>query len=150
MSAITVHYFNADDKQALIAYLRSQPAVDNPTPLPADQPSLLAAVMLGAGLIKFQPPVTVETVPKGATADYGKYIVSWRGCRACHGPELRCSAASLCLRPRGWVRGSRRPGLRCRAGLRCRCGCSAAGGRSPLWRARPSQAPTLSQPAMIV
>jgi len=88
MSAITVRYFNADDKQALIAYLRSQPAVDNPTPLPADQPSLLAAVMLGAGLIKFQPPVTVETVPKGATADYGKYIVSWRGCRACHGPEL--------------------------------------------------------------
>jgi len=88
MSANTVRYFNADDKQALIAYLRSQPTVDNPTPLPADQPNLLAAVMLGAGLIKFQPAVTVEIVPKGATAAYGEYIVSWRGCRMCHGPDL--------------------------------------------------------------
>ena len=88
MSAITVRYFNADDKQAIIAYLRSQPAVDNPTPLPADQPNLLAVVMAGAGLIPFQPPVTVEIVPKGATAAYGEYIVSWRDCRTCHGPDL--------------------------------------------------------------
>ena len=88
MSAITVRYFNADDKQALIAYLRSQPAVDNPTPLPADQPTLLVAVMVGAGLLPFQPPVTVEIVPKGATAAYGEYIVSWQNCHICHGPDL--------------------------------------------------------------
>ena len=88
MSVNTVRYFNADDKQALIAYLRSQPAVDNPTPLPADQPNLLAAVMAGTGLLPFQPPVTVEIVPKGATAAYGEYIVSWRGCRTCHGEDL--------------------------------------------------------------
>ncbi|HLF01479.1 MAG TPA: c-type cytochrome [Anaerolineales bacterium] len=88
MSANTVRYFNADDKQAIIAYLRSQPAVDNPTPLPADQPNLLGAVMVGAGLLPFQPPVTVALVPKAATAAYGEYIVSWRGCRICHGPDL--------------------------------------------------------------
>ena len=88
MSANEVRYFNADDKQAIIAYLRSQPAVDNPTPLPADQPTLLVAVMVGAGLLPFQPPVTVEIVPKGATAAYGEYIVSWQNCHICHGPDL--------------------------------------------------------------
>ena len=88
MSATAVRYFNDDDKQALIAYLRSQPVVDNPTPLPADQPNFLGLTMMGAGLIPFQPEVAVETVPKGATAAYGEYIVSWLRCRTCHGEDL--------------------------------------------------------------
>lgn len=88
MSANAVRYLNADDKQAIIAYLRSQPAVDNPTPLPADQLNLLGAVLVGTGLLPFQPPVTVEIVPKGTTAAYGEYIVSWQRCGTCHGPEL--------------------------------------------------------------
>jgi mono/diheme cytochrome c family protein len=88
MSANEVRYFNDDDKQAIIAYLRSQPAVDNPTPLPSDQPNLLGVVMVGTGLLPFQPPVTVEIVPKGTTAAYGEYIVSWQRCRTCHGEEL--------------------------------------------------------------
>jgi mono/diheme cytochrome c family protein len=88
MSVNTVRYFNDDDKQALIAFLRSQPAVDNPTPLPPDKPTLLAFVMVGAGLLQFQPPVRVATVPKAATPAYGEYILSWFGCRMCHGPDL--------------------------------------------------------------
>ncbi len=88
MSATEVRFFNDEDKQAIIAYLRSQPAVDNPTPLPPDQPTILGVILVGAGLLPLQPPVEVETVPKAATAEYGEYIVSWTRCRACHGEDL--------------------------------------------------------------
>ena len=45
------------DVQALVAYLRSQPAVDNPQP--ARNLNILAALFLGAGLFptSAQPPV---------------------------------------------------------------------------------------------
>ena len=88
MSANTVRYMHDEDKQAIIAYLRSQPAVVNDTPEPADQPTLLAAVMLGAGLIEFQPAVEIPVVPKAATAAYGEYLVGWTRCRECHGEDL--------------------------------------------------------------
>ena len=88
MSANTVRYMNDEDQQAIIAYLRSQPAVVNDTPDPPDQPTLLAAVMTGAGQIQFQPSVTIPTVPKGPTAEYGEYLVGWTRCRDCHGENL--------------------------------------------------------------
>lgn len=88
MSANTVRYFSDEDKQAIIAYVRSQPAIVNDTPLPVDQPTLVAAVMVGAGIIKFQPPVTVVAPPRGPTAEYGKYIAGWRDCQRCHGEDF--------------------------------------------------------------
>ena len=90
MSSNGVRYLSEEDKQAIIAYLRSQPAVTNVTPNPPDQPSFLAAVMLGAGVVQFQPPLagTVSAPPKAVTADYGKYVVDYEDCRFCHGVDL--------------------------------------------------------------
>jgi mono/diheme cytochrome c family protein len=80
-----------EDLQALIAYLRNQPAVDNETPNPPDQPSPLGLILLGAGMLPAgQPPITDEIVapPKGPTIEYGEYILSYQDCRDCHGENL--------------------------------------------------------------
>ncbi len=79
------------DIQALIAYLRSQPAVVNETQMPLDQPNFLAAVMLGAGLIPDAPPPILGEItapPKGPTVEYGEYILSYQDCTLCHGEDL--------------------------------------------------------------
>lgn len=90
MSSNGVRYLSEDDKQAIIAYLRSQPAVVKSTPYPPDQPTLLAAVMVGAGLVKFQPPLAGAVVApaKAPSPDYGKYVVEFEDCRICHGDDL--------------------------------------------------------------
>jgi mono/diheme cytochrome c family protein len=80
-----------EDLQAVIAYLRNQPAVVNETPNPPDQPSLLGLTLLGAGMLPAgQPPITgvIAAPPKGATLEYGKYIVSYQDCRDCHSEDL--------------------------------------------------------------
>jgi mono/diheme cytochrome c family protein len=83
-------YFNEADKQALIAYLRTQPAVVNSTPDPPDRPNMLAALLVGGIrlLSNSKPAVIVATVPKAPTAQYGKYVVGWADCRSCHGDDL--------------------------------------------------------------
>ncbi len=90
MSGNGVRYLSEEDKQAVIAYLRSQPPIVNVTPNPPDRPNLLLAVMVGAGIVKFQPPIAgAVTAPlKGATAEYGKYVVDYEDCRICHGEDL--------------------------------------------------------------
>ena len=77
------------DVQALVAYLRSQPAVDNPQP--ARNLNILAALFLGAGLFppSVQAPVgSVTAPPAGPTAEYGAYLVAAGGCADCHGVKL--------------------------------------------------------------
>lgn len=77
------------DAQALVAYLRSQPAVNNPQP-PRNL-NLLAALFLGAGLFppSAQAPVgSVTAPPAGPTAEYGAYLVAAGGCADCHGEKL--------------------------------------------------------------
>lgn len=90
MSANGVRYLSEDDKQAVIAYLRSQPAVSNNLPDPPDQPSLLLAIMAGSGLVQPQAPVgtSITAPPKAATPAYGKYVVDYFDCRLCHGKDL--------------------------------------------------------------
>lgn len=90
MSANGVRELSDDDKLAVIAYLRSQPSVVNPTPEPADQPNLLIAMMVGAGVIQFQPPLAGPVVapPKAANVEFGKYIVRYQECTICHGDDL--------------------------------------------------------------
>ena len=76
---------------ALIAYLRSQPAVENPTPNPPDQPNLLAAALFGAGMIlEGKPPTSgpINAPAKAPTVEYGEYILSYQDCRDCHGEDL--------------------------------------------------------------
>jgi cytochrome c553 len=77
-----------DDVQALVAYLRSQPATGEPTPTNAFD--LFGALFIN--LFDFrsaQPPVGHVTGPQPRTPEYGKYMVDVIGCRACHGDQLQ-------------------------------------------------------------
>ncbi len=78
------------DVQAIVAYLRSQPAVKHDVPEPSM--TVLGALFVGAGMFQTsaQPPITQSVVapPAGITADYGKYLVSFSGCDDCHGENL--------------------------------------------------------------
>lgn len=76
-----------EDVQALVAYLRSQPATGGPTP--DNHFNVLGAVF--TNLVDFrthQPPVGVVTAPKPGDPGYGQYLVDVIGCRSCHGPQL--------------------------------------------------------------
>jgi cytochrome c553 len=91
MSNNRVRNLSDEDIQAVIAYLRSQPAVENALPDPPDRISMLGIVMLGAGqLPEGMPPVAgvITAPPRGATLEYGQYIASYQDCRDCHGEEL--------------------------------------------------------------
>jgi len=78
------------DVQALVAYLRSQPAVDNPQPVRTL--NILAALFLGAGLFPTSAQAPVGTIvgpTAGPTAAYGEYLASSiGGCADCHGAKL--------------------------------------------------------------
>src|SRR5579859_345565 len=76
-----------DDVQAVVAYLRSQPAVGGPTP--DNQWNTLGAIMIN--LLDFQTaqaPVGQVTAPPPGTPEYGQYMVNIIGCRQCHGDNL--------------------------------------------------------------
>jgi len=77
-----------DDVQALIAYLRSQPATGGPTP--SNQFNVLGAIFMN--LMDFrtaQPPAGLVMAPQAGTVEYGKYMVNILGCRDCHGDQLQ-------------------------------------------------------------
>lgn len=89
MPAVSLNYLSDEDLAAVIAYLRTQPAVESRTP--PVQPSLLTALLIGAGV--FDPGIMetmpeIQAPPKAVTAEYGKYLVDILDCRACHGEDL--------------------------------------------------------------
>ncbi len=89
MPAKSLQHLSDEDVQALVAYLRSQPAVQNQ--IPPVKPSLLLAVFVGAGLFDLSPAKITEPVVAPAASpsvEYGQYIVSYYGCRDCHGENL--------------------------------------------------------------
>ncbi len=100
MPSDVFHNLSDADAQAIIAYLRSQPAV--PHNATADTPSngvtLLGSLLVGAGVFQtsVQPPITapVPMPQAGATKEYGQYLVSVLGCHACHGENLAGGKAS--------------------------------------------------------
>jgi mono/diheme cytochrome c family protein len=82
-------HLSDQDAQAIVAYLRSQPAVSKS--LPPQQPNFLAMMLLGAGQIPLsnQAPVGSVTAPgRGPTREWGEHLVDISGCRSCHGPAL--------------------------------------------------------------
>jgi mono/diheme cytochrome c family protein len=95
MGALHLGYLSDADIQAVIAYLRSQPAV--PNPLPPEQPNLLFAIFTGAGLLPAPSNVAgvINAPPPGPTAQYGNYIIGFIGCRDCHGPDLNGGRGGL-------------------------------------------------------
>lgn len=89
MPVQNLKHLSDEDVQAVIAYLRSQPAVQNQTP--PLRTTLLTAVLVGAGLFDFSAePIQAPVVapPRAATWEYGEYLVNISDCRDCHGPDL--------------------------------------------------------------
>lgn len=89
MPSMAFHNMSDEDVQAVVAYLRSQPAVERE--VPERKMGFLATLLLGAGMFpsSAQEPITAPVVaPAKGTADYGKYLVAMSGCADCHGPEL--------------------------------------------------------------
>lgn len=87
MSAQRVRNLSDEDIYSVIAYIRSQPAVQHETPPP--NPSFLAVAMAGANMLPLLPgaaPDTIVAPAPGATREYGEYMVKWMGCDECHGP----------------------------------------------------------------
>lgn len=77
------------DVEAIIAYLRTQPAVQKETP--PVQPNLMGYLLVGTGLAapSVQSPVAnVTAPPRGPTAAYGEHLSRLGDCGACHGPAL--------------------------------------------------------------
>lgn len=110
MSSQSVRNLSDDDIHAVIAYIRSQPPVQNETPPP--NPSFFAAVMSGAGMIPtpHAAPDNIVGPPRASNAQYGEYMVTWMGCEECHGPNLTGGTAGFMppgpnLRSvKGWMR----------------------------------------------
>jgi mono/diheme cytochrome c family protein len=77
-----------EDAQAIVAYLRSQPATGGPTP--KNHFNMLGAVFMNLSDFRTaQQPVGRVTAPETGTAEYGKYLVDVTGCRDCHGDQLQ-------------------------------------------------------------
>lgn len=78
-----------NDIEAVIAYLRSQPATPSDTPR-GDQVNFLGVAMFGAGMFPSPEaqPDTIAAPPAGTTTEYGKYVATFGECRGCHGPDL--------------------------------------------------------------
>jgi mono/diheme cytochrome c family protein len=104
MGQIRARNMSDADLHAIIAYLRSQPPVENETPEPADQVNLLALLLAGANMLPPELPTITGVItapPKGPTVDYGEYILSFQDCRICHGEDLKGGVEGQ-LAPIGW------------------------------------------------
>jgi mono/diheme cytochrome c family protein len=89
MPSENFRHMSDQDVQTVVAFLRSQPAVQKETP--PLQPSFLGSMLLGSGRVGStrQPPVGRVSAPaRAATAEYGTYLVSVSGCSGCHGANL--------------------------------------------------------------
>ncbi len=83
------HAASDADVAAMVAYIRSQPAVENA--LPERRLTALAALMVGAGMVpsSAQEPITGPVLaPEAGTVAYGEYISRSTGCRDCHGQNF--------------------------------------------------------------
>ncbi|MCA9875577.1 MAG: cytochrome c [Anaerolineales bacterium] len=93
MPSANFRHMSDEDVQALVAYLRSQPAAGEPTP--DTQFNLLGAIFMNLADFRVaQPPVGHVAAPSAETSAYGKYMVDVIGCRDCHGDQLQGKLAS--------------------------------------------------------
>jgi mono/diheme cytochrome c family protein len=94
MPAKNYWHMGDDDVGALVAYLRSLPAVDRE--LPPTSFGLVGRVLLLKGDLNgmFEAKDMDHTARRSAppaadtTADYGRYLAEIGGCTGCHGPTL--------------------------------------------------------------
>ncbi|MGH2365320.1 MAG: c-type cytochrome [Chloroflexota bacterium] len=90
MPSDAFHHLSDHDAEALVAYLRSQPAVQHV--VPQRDVNIIGLLLVGAGLFptSAQPAVPEpQTAPAaGVTPQYGHYLVQSIGCSSCHGENL--------------------------------------------------------------
>jgi mono/diheme cytochrome c family protein len=90
MPSEVFHHLSDADVEAIVAYLRSLPAVNPNTP--ATKLNVLVAFFIGLGLAptSAQPPITRPIIAPAEddSAEHGKYLVSILGCQRCHGEKL--------------------------------------------------------------
>jgi mono/diheme cytochrome c family protein len=89
MPSPAFHNLSDADVQAIVAYLRSQPAVEHTTP--ERDLTVVAAAFLAVNpsVISAQPAISQPVVaPQPGSAEYGGYLVRAMGCGDCHGPNL--------------------------------------------------------------
>jgi mono/diheme cytochrome c family protein len=90
MPSEVFHHLSDADVEAIVAYLRSQPAVTPNTP--PTKLNVLVAFFIGLGLAptSAQPPITRPIIApaESDSAEHGKYLVSILGCQRCHGENL--------------------------------------------------------------
>jgi mono/diheme cytochrome c family protein len=89
-----------EDALALVAFMRSLPPVHNE--VPDSQLSFAAKALIALGVLKPVPPPTapVTAPPRGATAEYGEYLVYHASmCVACHSPRNPSSGQFDLTRP---------------------------------------------------
>ena len=85
-------YLSDEDLGAIIAYVKTVPPVDHKTNGQNFTP--LAKTMAGAGVLGDLPVEVVShdvhvTAPeRGASVEYGEYLMNINDCRLCHGQEL--------------------------------------------------------------
>jgi len=91
-AVVSTAYLSDEDLGSIIAYIQTLPPVDRQTN--GNQLSPLAKILLAAGTLGKLPVETVShdihvTAPqRGATVEYGEYIVNTHDCRVCHGADL--------------------------------------------------------------
>ena len=91
-AVVSTAHLSDEDLGAIIAYLKTIPAVDHE--MDGQQFTPLAKIMLAAGVLDKLPVESVShevhvTAPeRGATVEYGEYLVNTNDCRVCHGPDL--------------------------------------------------------------
>lgn len=89
MSSASTRFLSDEDIKAVIAFLRSQPAVTAQVQ-GGDNPTLILAMFEGSGLLPIPPQIqgTIQAPAKDTSVEYGKYVVTFMGCGDCHGAEL--------------------------------------------------------------
>src|SRR5206468_45358 len=84
------YYIGDADLGAIVAYVRSIPAID--TSLPVSQIRTVGRVLFAVGQLQLQPAASIDRgAPRpppprsGVTAEYGVYLADVAGCPTCHG-----------------------------------------------------------------
>jgi mono/diheme cytochrome c family protein len=93
MPAEAFTHFSDADLGAIIAYVKTVPAVDQTVPSPQIGPIARMVSVIGkfplipAAMIDRSGPRPAE-VPVGITKEYGDYLAATGGCKSCHNPNL--------------------------------------------------------------
>jgi mono/diheme cytochrome c family protein len=91
------HSMSDADVQAIVAFLRSQPAAPATPPTNINLMGALLVTISNGAFLTAQLPITgpITRPPEGPTAEYGQYLISSiGGCGDCHGANLAGGVAS--------------------------------------------------------